>query len=296
MRLIIQSRTLWTGVFSLLFFLAPFFCAFAAGLIVCEGNECRACDLKQVMWVLINFLIMLGSFVATLMFVWAGFEMVTASGNTAKIVKAKGTFKAVIIGVIIMLSGYLIVNAFMQVFVTGSFFSDRPWDYIECIPNPLFTQPAVTPGTPGTPGAPGTPGVAVTPGGSPASAQALQAAGVVVQGGVNVSQVSSDRIQQALTAAAQCSVANGGTETSNTCGVQISSGYRSGTAQSNHGNGTAIDISGRSTAFNSWMQSQQQAPSAFGGYPTVRAGGGACTYHPNESGGGYHWHCSENGR
>lgn len=286
----------WTGVFSLLLFLAPFFCAFAAGLIVCEGNECRACDLKQLMWVIIHFLIMLGSFIATLLFMWAGFEMVTASGNTEKINRAKGTFKAVVIGVLIMLSGYLIVSAFLQVFVTGSFFAGRPWDYIECVPNPLFTQPAQTPSTPDAPGTPGASGATVAPSGSPASAQALQASGVIVQSGVNVSQVSSDRIQQALTAAAQCSVANGGTETSNACGVQISSGYRSGTAQSNHGNGTAFDISGRSPAFNSWMRSQPQAPSAFGGYPTARVGGGACTYHPNESGGGYHWHCSESGR
>ncbi|MBX9906344.1 pilin [Patescibacteria group bacterium] len=280
------------GIYVGVLFCVPLLMLAAERLVPCEGNACRACDVRTLLKKLIDFMIMLGGFIATILLMFAGFTMVTAAGNMGKIEEAKSTFKAVIIGMFIILTGYLIVDTFMKTFVTGSVFNGAPWDNITCVPNPLIerTPPAAIGGG-GT-----VVGGGSTVGATPGDVAALQQAGVTVQSGVNMSQVSGSRITQAVEMASACSIANGGTATSNACGVQISSGYRAGNGQSNHGNGTAVDISGRNETFNRWMNSQTAAPSAFGGYRTINTGQGACTWHPNEGGGGYHWHCSDTGR
>lgn len=125
----------------------PVVLVYAEGLIPCSGNACRACDLGILANKIIRFLIMIGSLLATLSFMYAGFELVTSGGNGAAREHAKSMFKNVIIGVVLMLSGYLIVNTVMQTLVGDAYFQGKKWNEIQCIPNPDPTAPVTGPAT-----------------------------------------------------------------------------------------------------------------------------------------------------
>ena len=105
-------------------------------LVQCSGDACRACDLATLVNTVIGFLTRVGSIIATIVFMWAGFKLVTSGGNTESRQFAKTVLTNVIIGVILMLSGYLIVNTIMQVLVGNAFFNGAKWNTVECVANP----------------------------------------------------------------------------------------------------------------------------------------------------------------
>jgi len=97
---------------------------------------------------IINFAIMIASLFGTLMFMWAGYLMVTAAGNHHKISESKSIFKNVAIGVVITLSGFMIVDAVMQMLLDPAYFQGAPWEEIQCVPQPVTTRaPEVAPGS-----------------------------------------------------------------------------------------------------------------------------------------------------
>jgi hypothetical protein len=86
---------------------------YAANSIVpdCGADGCSWTDLVQLVNNVIDFLI---KFIAVpisgLLFAWAGFLFLTAAGNSGQIEKAKGIFFNVLVGLIIALASWLIVN------------------------------------------------------------------------------------------------------------------------------------------------------------------------------------------
>ena len=92
---------------------------FFGPLVPCSGVDCQACHLISLGQNILNFLISVAVFVAVIAFTWAGFLMVTAAGNTSQIEKARGVFSTVIIGFILVLAAWLIVNVILSTF-TGS--------------------------------------------------------------------------------------------------------------------------------------------------------------------------------
>ncbi len=262
-------------------------------LIPCTGPECQACHLKELLARIINFIIMIGSLFATLIFMWAGFTYVTAGGDTSKIKQATETFKNVAIGVIIMLLGYLIVNTVMKTLVDPRFFDGKPWDDVRCVPQPVFVagkrlpQDAVTVILPG--GGVGT----VTSENDAQVRAALTASGVRFNSDVNLVGASHQRLSEIASMAETCKAQMG-----QDCGVVISSGVRlpgNPAGVGAHVAGGAIDISGRSEVFNTWMRERSGYPSvaSFGGYRAVQTPASTCTWEgvgdrhsPNA-----HWHC-----
>jgi hypothetical protein len=77
----------------------------------------------------IGFLIGLFSLLAVIVFVYAGFLMVSSAGNMPRIQQARGLFTNVAIGLVIMLSAFLVVNTILSVLSGGSAFN---WETIEC--------------------------------------------------------------------------------------------------------------------------------------------------------------------
>ena len=68
-----------------------------------------------------NYFIILGAAISALAFGYAGFLMMTASGEMGKIEEAKAIFGKVLIGFLFMLSAWLIVHAINAGFLASGF-------------------------------------------------------------------------------------------------------------------------------------------------------------------------------
>lgn len=113
--------------------LAQFPGATGDGIVPCgdsASDPCDACDLTLLSQGIINFAVYFSVIVATLLFVYAGFLYITAQGSPAQVSKATGVFKSVLIGMIIVLASWLIVDIIMKTFLNeGSY---GPWHQIVC--------------------------------------------------------------------------------------------------------------------------------------------------------------------
>jgi len=145
-------------------FLIPESSAFAqtVQLVVCEGDTCNACNLVKLANNVIKFLIVLSILLAAILFMYAGFLFVTSGGNESQLKKGKEMFKNVFIGIIIVLTGFLIVDTVMKTLAGDSLMGGGPWNQIQCVPNPSAISTGVwNPGDSGS--------VSVTPTGSTAT-------------------------------------------------------------------------------------------------------------------------------
>ncbi len=89
------------------------------------------CEIVLLANNVLRFIIGLLSLIATLVFVYAGYLLVLSRGDVSQMQRAKGMFTNVLIGLVIMLSAFLIVNTVMSILV-GSDSSLLNWSNIEC--------------------------------------------------------------------------------------------------------------------------------------------------------------------
>ena len=124
---------------SALFLMLSLFVAFApdpvsaqSGLIPCgyetnsDGrvtNPCGWNDFFTLITNVTNYLFILGAAFSAIAFGWAGFLMMTASGEMSKIEHAKQIFGKVLVGFLIMLSAWLIVHAINAGLITTGYFN-----------------------------------------------------------------------------------------------------------------------------------------------------------------------------
>ncbi len=101
-------------------------------LVSCNGLDCTWCSMVQMIQNLINFAIFLGTMCAALLFMWAGFLYITNGGSTENISKAKRIFKAIVIGFVAILGGWLAVDTIMKALVGGQGSSFGPWNDFRC--------------------------------------------------------------------------------------------------------------------------------------------------------------------
>jgi len=83
-------------------------------------HPCGFADFIKLITNITNFLIILGAAVSTLAFAYAGFLMMTASGEMGKIEEAKAIFGKVVVGFLFMLAAWLIVHAIESAFIAPS--------------------------------------------------------------------------------------------------------------------------------------------------------------------------------
>lgn len=108
---------------------------FSAGLVHAQGNEssflplvpqacandvtqCNFCTFMDLVGNLIRFFFVLLTIVAILMIMYAGFLLVTSAGDVGAMTRAKSMFTNVVIGFIIVLSAWLIVDTVMKALIT----------------------------------------------------------------------------------------------------------------------------------------------------------------------------------
>ncbi len=113
-----------------LFFLAPTV-TIAAGLVPLvpqanQGSSCNGaggcqsiCDLALLAQNVLNDGIYLAVFLSAALFAYAGWKHMTAGGDTGQIKQANEVFTNVFIGLVIILSAWLIVSTLMSILLGG---------------------------------------------------------------------------------------------------------------------------------------------------------------------------------
>ncbi len=117
--------------------------AFAASLVPCgttplsanptqqeiiNATSCSLCNLEQLVQNIINYLIGLSIPIAVGLFAWAGILLFTSAESPANITKAKKIFSSALIGFVIVISAWLIVQTVLTALTGGS----GSWNTLQC--------------------------------------------------------------------------------------------------------------------------------------------------------------------
>lgn len=84
-----------------------------------NGNYTGPCDIDQffiLIHTLIKYAIYLSGLAVTVAIVYAAFMYLISAGEMEKLNKAKGAVKAAVIGLVIVLTGWLLINTLLQIF------------------------------------------------------------------------------------------------------------------------------------------------------------------------------------
>jgi hypothetical protein len=125
----------WLPVALLLVFLFVPELAGAQGLVpvMCDNPQtCGTCEFAQLINNVVGFLIFFASLAATLLIMYGGFRLVTSGGNVSEKQAAKSTIINTLIGYVIILAAFLIVDTILGVLLPGNS-PALGWQQIECL-------------------------------------------------------------------------------------------------------------------------------------------------------------------
>lgn len=93
------------------------------GLIVCDGvtDPCTFAKLVTLAQRLITALVMISTFLATIVFAYAGFILLTSGGSESAKTKAKDIFWKVLMGYLWILGAWLLVYTITKVLLYDKF-------------------------------------------------------------------------------------------------------------------------------------------------------------------------------
>ena len=87
-------------------------------LVTCSGPDCNLCTAVDMVDNIVDLLFTLLSVGAVIVLVVAGFRLVVSAGNPDAMSKAKSMITSVIVGFIIVLSAWLIVDTIMKAVIS----------------------------------------------------------------------------------------------------------------------------------------------------------------------------------
>ena len=86
-----------------------------SGLVTCtDPQDCNLCTLIQMFDRVLDFLFKFLTLAAVMMVMYAGFQLVISQGNSGAMEKAKGMISNIVIGFVIMMSAWLIIDTVMK--------------------------------------------------------------------------------------------------------------------------------------------------------------------------------------
>ncbi len=101
----------------------------------CSGTSCTWCDFIQLGQNIINFSTKDIAFpLAVAFIIYGGIMMMINSGNPSKLKESQGIIFSAIIGIVIMLSAWVILNTFFNLLTGGL---NWPWHTIQCVSTPF---------------------------------------------------------------------------------------------------------------------------------------------------------------
>ncbi len=101
----------------------------AQGLVTCSGPDCNFCTFFAMVNGVIAWIISIMTLVAVFVLVFAGFRLVTSGGDPGALQKAKEMITNVLIGFVIMLAAWVIVDTIIKT-LTGSDYG--VWEPVTC--------------------------------------------------------------------------------------------------------------------------------------------------------------------
>lgn len=101
----------------------------AQGLVACTGTNCNFCSLAQTVDNVISFLIALMVIIAVILLAYAGLRIATSAGDTSRVKEGKQLFFNVVIGLVIILASWMIVDTLLKA-LTGS--DMGVWNPVDC--------------------------------------------------------------------------------------------------------------------------------------------------------------------
>lgn len=86
----------------------------AQGLVTCEGVDCNFCTFAEMVNNIVQWLVAILTLVAVMLMVYAGFKLVTSAGDTSAVQEAKKLLTNVIIGFVIILAAWTLVDTLIK--------------------------------------------------------------------------------------------------------------------------------------------------------------------------------------
>ena len=97
-----------------------------------QATACNFCYLAKLIQNVVNFLVMVTIPISVAMFAWAGILFFTATGDPKRINRARSIFRSVLIGFIITITGWLVVQVVLQSITRGDFYTANNWVNLNC--------------------------------------------------------------------------------------------------------------------------------------------------------------------
>ena len=105
------------------------FAAWTDPIVSCRDVACTVCDIAKTAQNLLNTAIYIAVFMSAILFAYAGFIYITNIANHGEISKAKNIFANVIIGLVIVLVSWLVIDTLMKVLVASDA-NLGPWNKV----------------------------------------------------------------------------------------------------------------------------------------------------------------------
>lgn len=90
-------------------------------MIVCDGPDCGFDDLIELAKAVMNNLTVVAVLLASIVFIWVGYTLLTSQGDTGAMSKAKKALGNVVLGLFIVLAAWLIVYTISSVLLNDGF-------------------------------------------------------------------------------------------------------------------------------------------------------------------------------
>ena len=114
------------------------------GLVPCGRDAdtglntvCQTCHVLQLVNGVTAWLVGILALVSAIMFIIAGFRMVTANGNPSALKDAKNMILNVAIGFAIVIAAWLLIDLFMKSLLSDTQQGLGPWNQIACVDQPV---------------------------------------------------------------------------------------------------------------------------------------------------------------
>lgn len=133
-------KRFWGSILFLMLAAVPLL-SYAAGLVPCGGYgepACQMCYAVELVNRVISWLVLILGTVAAIIIVYAGFKLVTSGGNRHAKEDAKSMISNMIIGYVIVLAGWLLVDTGMKALLIDGETRLGMWNELSCMaqPNP----------------------------------------------------------------------------------------------------------------------------------------------------------------
>jgi hypothetical protein len=107
----------------------------AKGLVPCGGPlpevPCNACHAMGMVNSLISYMFTIITFLAVMVIMYAGVKLVTSQGNASEWEEAKGMMTNMIVGFVIVLSAWLVVDTLMKMLLSDKVIEPGMWNQLD---------------------------------------------------------------------------------------------------------------------------------------------------------------------